>query len=42
MSTFTTAKAIAARSTGTFVQDVLGAAALVLILIVGLYLPSFF
>ena len=41
MSTLTQIKAIATRAQDTLVQDTLGAAALTVMLMVGLYLPSF-
>lgn len=41
MATLNTLKQIMNNSADTLVQDVLGAAALVVILIVGLHLPSF-
>ena len=42
MSSFAQIKVIAARAQGTMLQDALGAFALVVMLFVGLYLPSFF
>ena len=42
MTTLATAKQVATTSSGTLVQDVLGAAALVMILVVSLHLPTFF
>lgn len=39
MTTLRTLKSIAARSQDTLLQDAAGAAALVVILVVGLYLP---
>jgi len=41
MTTLKTIKSIAIRSQDTLLQDALGAAALVVILVVGLYLPVF-
>lgn len=41
MTTIKTLTAIAARSQDTIVQDAIGAAALVVMLVVGLYLPAF-
>lgn len=41
MTTLRTLKSIAARSQSTIVQDAVGAAALVVMLFVGLYLPAF-
>jgi len=41
MTTLKTLKSIATRSQDTLVQDAIGAAALVVILVVGLYLPAF-
>jgi len=41
MSFYHTIKAIAARSHETLLQDAAGAAALILILVVGLHLPDF-
>lgn len=41
MTTLSTLKQIMTNSADTLVQDTLGAAALVVILIVGLHLPSF-
>lgn len=41
MTTFHTVKAIAERSKDTLLQDAAGMAALVVILVVGLHLPSF-
>ncbi|MEW9920756.1 hypothetical protein AB2B41_14165 [Marimonas sp. MJW-29] len=41
MTTLRTLKAIATRSQDTLLQDAVGAAALVLMLVFGLYLPSF-
>ncbi|WP_257786734.1 hypothetical protein [Sulfitobacter alexandrii] len=41
MTTLKTLKSIAARSQDTLLQDALGAAALVVMLVVGLHLPSF-
>ena len=41
MTTLKTLKSIATRSQDTLLQDSIGAAALVVILVVGLYLPSF-
>lgn len=41
MTTLRTLKSIAVRSHETLLQDALGAAALVVMLIVGLWLPSF-
>ena len=40
MTTIRTLKAIATRSDSTLVQDFIGAAALVVMLVVGLHLPS--
>jgi len=41
MTTLTTLKAIATRSSDTLLEDILGAAAIMVILVVGLHLPSF-
>ena len=41
MTTLRTLKTIATRASQTLVQDALGAAALVVMLVVGLYLPAF-
>ena len=41
MITFSHIKAIASRSQDTLLQDTAGAAALVVMLVVGLHLPSF-
>ncbi len=41
MTTLKTLKSIATRSQDTLLQDSIGAAALVVILVVGLYLPAF-
>ena len=41
MTTLRTLKSIATRSGDTLVQDVLGAAALVVMLVVALHLPAF-
>ncbi|QFT60054.1 hypothetical protein FIU94_14580 [Sulfitobacter sp. THAF37] len=41
MTMLKTVKSIAARSQDTLLQDALGAAALVVMLVVGLHLPSF-
>lgn len=41
MTTIKTLKAIATRSQATIVQDAVGAAALMVMLVVGLYLPAF-
>ncbi|KHA52246.1 hypothetical protein [Sulfitobacter geojensis] len=41
MTTLKTLKSIAARSQDTIVQDAVGAAALVVMLVGGLYLPVF-
>jgi hypothetical protein len=41
MTTLQTLKSIAARSQDTIVQDAVGAAALVVMLVGGLYLPVF-
>ena len=41
MTTIRTLKAIATRSQDTLLQDALGAAALMVILVVGLHLPGF-
>lgn len=41
MTTLRTLKAIATRSQDTLLQDALGAAALMVILVVGLHLPGF-
>ena len=41
MTTLKTLKIIAMRANGTLVQDALGAAALVVMLVVGLHLPAF-
>ncbi|KIN60928.1 hypothetical protein Z945_1911 [Sulfitobacter noctilucae] len=41
MTTLKTLKSIATRSQETLLQDSIGAAALVVILVVGLYLPAF-
>lgn len=41
MTTLSQIKSIAARAQDTLVQDAVGAAALVVMLVVGLHLPSF-
>jgi hypothetical protein len=41
MMTFQTLKSIAARSQDTLLQDAAGAAALIVMLVVGLHLPAF-
>ena len=41
MTTYRTIKAIAARSQNTLVHDAAGAAALIVMLVVGLHLPAF-
>ena len=41
MTTFKTLKSIATRSQNTLLQDAAGAAALMVMLVVGLHLPSF-
>ena len=41
MTTLNTLKSIATRSENTLLQDAAGAAALLVILVVSLYLPSF-
>lgn len=41
MTTLNTLKTIAKRSQGTLLQDAVGAAALVVMLVVGLHLPGF-
>ena len=41
MTTFKTLKSIATRSQHTLLQDAAGAAALIVMLVVGLHLPSF-
>ena len=41
MTTLRTIKSIAARSQGTLLQDAAGAAALIVMLVVGLHLPAF-
>ncbi|MEH6390865.1 MAG: hypothetical protein V7763_04340 [Sulfitobacter sp.] len=41
MTTFNTVKAIVKRSQDTLLQDAAGAAALVVMLVVGLHLPAF-
>ena len=40
MTTFTTLKQIATRAQGTLLQDAVGAAALVVMLVVGLHMPT--
>ncbi|MGA9252116.1 MAG: hypothetical protein WBV78_01815 [Roseobacter sp.] len=42
MSTLNQIKCVAERSRSTLVQDALGASALMVMLIVGLHIPSFF
>lgn len=42
MTTLRQIKDIAARTQGTLLQDALGASALMVMLVVGLHLPSFF
>ncbi len=41
MTTLKTLKSIAARSQDTLLQDAIGAAALIVMLVVGLHLPAF-
>ncbi|MEP3685886.1 MULTISPECIES: hypothetical protein [Sulfitobacter] len=41
MMTYTTLKSIALRSQATLLQDAAGAAALIVMLVVGLHLPAF-
>ncbi len=41
MTTLRQIKSIATRAQGTLVQDAMGAAALMVMLVVGLHLPSF-
>ncbi|WP_255200166.1 MULTISPECIES: hypothetical protein [unclassified Sulfitobacter] len=41
MTTFKTVKAIAKRSQDTLLQDAVGMAALIVILVAGLHIPSF-
>ena len=41
MTTFKTVKAIAKRSQDTLLQDAVGMAALIVILVTGLHIPSF-
>lgn len=41
MTTLRTIKTIATRSQDTLLQDTVGAAALIVMLVVGLYLPAF-
>ncbi|KIN65184.1 hypothetical protein Z946_4084 [Sulfitobacter noctilucicola] len=41
MTTFKTLKSIATRSQDTLLQDAIGAAALIVMLVVGLHLPAF-
>ena len=42
MATFNLIRSVATRSQSTLAQDTAGAAALVVMLLVGLYLPGFF